>query len=57
MRSDDGGSVWLTLIWKDNEKRSQDQLILKRMDALLKDDRMRWNFIFPKKGVEPQPLI
>lgn len=47
-------SVWL---YPDSGKimkiRSQRPTYFKEVDALLNDDIMRWNFIFPKKVIEP----
>ncbi|MBP9042623.1 MAG: hypothetical protein KBG49_03960 [Spirochaetes bacterium] len=47
-------SVWL---YPDSGRimkiRSQRPTYFKEIDALLNDDIMRWNFIFPKKVVEP----
>jgi hypothetical protein len=47
-------SVWL---YPDSGKimkiRSQRPIYFKEVDSLLNDDIMRWNFVFPKKVVEP----
>lgn len=47
-------TVWL---YPDSGKimkiRSQRPTYFKEVDALLNDDIMRWNFVFPKKIVEP----
>jgi hypothetical protein len=47
-------SVWL---YPDTGKimkiRSQRPIYFKEVDSLLNDDIMRWNFVFPKKVVEP----
>jgi len=47
-------SVWL---YPDSGKimkiRSQRPTYFKEVDSLLNDDIMRWNFLFPKKVVEP----
>jgi len=47
-------SVWL---YPDSGKilkiRSQRPIYFKEIDGLLNDDIMRWNFVFPKKIVEP----
>ena len=47
-------TVWL---YPDSGKimkiRSQRPTYFKEVDSLLNDDIMRWNFIFPKKVVEP----